>query len=253
MDIHIKNEAIRYVWATWYFFVVIMSLIGDTIILYSTIKYKAIELHVMIVTFIQHIAVSNILISVTYLLPTAVSLIAGEWIFGPALCQIRPYLSYPVYEAGRFLICGMTVCKLLILKYPLQSFNWSAGHAHLACTFIWFLSLVWPLSFLLVKKDDEAFEYILYSCSYQFTSSVWKVLLPVVTVILELIPNLIIVVAAGMILCVARKVAKESRRGLKWQGVLTVVFTAGVYSIAFLPKTVYHIGKPFVGKDSLKI
>jgi hypothetical protein len=39
---------------------------------------------------------------------------------------------------------------------------------------------------------------------------------------------------------------------MKWQGVLTVVFTAVVYSIAFLPNTVYHIGEPFVGVESLK-
>jgi hypothetical protein len=80
---------------------------------------------------------------------------------------------------------------------------------------------------------------------YQFTSSEWKKLLPIETAvtfaILCLIPNLIIVVATAMILFVARRVATELRRGLKWQGLLTVVLTAVVYSIAFLPSTVYYI------------
>jgi hypothetical protein len=241
----IKSERMRYLWASWNFFLMITCLIGDSTILFASIKHKAIKLHGAIVAFIQHVAVSNILISGTLLLPIAVSLITDDWKFGPVFCYITPYLKYQAFDAGRLLICGMTVCKLLILKYPLRSANWSSGHAHLACAFIWCLCLFWPVSFLLVKGDDEAFDYRLYSCMYQTSDSVWKNILPVEDAvafgILCFIPNFIVVVATAMILFVARRVATELRRGLKWQGVLTVVLTAVVYSLVFLPSSVYYI------------
>ena len=245
----IEDEVVRHIWAGWYIFVIMTCLIGDTIILIASIKYKAIKLHEAIVAFIQHIAVSDLLLSLALLLPTAVSLLADKWVFGSAICIIRPYISYPCYQAGRLLICGMTTCKLLILKHPLRSVSWTASHAHVTCTLIWILSLYWPISYLIVEDDGGVFDFRLYTCVFQFRSSTWKILQPISSAILYLVPNIMIIVTAVMILAVARRVAKECRQGLKWQGVTTVVLTATIYSVSFLPNTVYHIVEPFVEKD----
>ena len=60
----IKNDTERYLWAGWLAFVVVSSLLGDSLILIASIKYNAFNLHKMIVTFIQHIAVCDLLQSV---------------------------------------------------------------------------------------------------------------------------------------------------------------------------------------------
>ena len=66
----IKNDTERYLWASWFVFVFLSSLLGDSLILIASIKYKAFNLHKMIVTFIQHIAVSDLLHSIGSLAPT---------------------------------------------------------------------------------------------------------------------------------------------------------------------------------------
>ena len=55
----IKDEAERYTYAGWLTFTVISSLLGDTIILIASIKYKAFKLNKIVVVFIQHIAAHN--------------------------------------------------------------------------------------------------------------------------------------------------------------------------------------------------
>ena len=124
--------------------------------------------------------------------------------------------------------------------------TWTSAHAHVTCGVIWVVSLLWPVSFLAVDKRDVKFDYRLYTCTYQFEDKIWRVIQPTITTILYLIPNLLIVVVTVLILVIARRVARESRRGLKWQGVTTVVLSATVYSISFLPNTVFHSVVNFV-------
>ena len=250
-DLAIKDEAVRYIWAGWYILVIISSFFGDTIILIASIKYRAIKLPGVLVAFIQHIAVFDLAICITSSFPSSVSLIRNKWIFGDVLCYLRPYCNYFVYQAGMFLVCGMTVCKLLILKFPLRSFTWTAGQAHKVCGIMWLLALYWPICYLLVDKDDVSFDYRSYACKYGFSSELWRFLEPVGMAIFYFAPNFVIVVAAVMILVVAKR-ATAAREGMKWQGVMTVVLTVAAYTISFLPMAVYHILKPFVEKDPSK-
>ena len=86
-----KNDAPKYLWVFFLVFVVMSSLIGDSIILIATVKYKAIKLNKMIIVIIQHIAVSDLMVVLTYVLPKIVSVIAEAWVFGNFLCKMMPY------------------------------------------------------------------------------------------------------------------------------------------------------------------
>ena len=78
----IKNDTARYTWAGYFLFVLASSMIGDTIILITSIKYRVFKLHKMIVTIIKHIAICDLLVTVTSQFPTFVSLVRNEWVFG---------------------------------------------------------------------------------------------------------------------------------------------------------------------------
>ena len=251
-DLAIKDEAVRYIWAGWFIFVLGSSLVGDTIILIASIKYEAIALPEVMVAFIQHIAVSDLVICISYIFPLAVSLVANKWTFGPLLCHVRPYFSYMGYLAGSFLVGGMVTSKLLILKYPLRSRTWTAGSAHRICLLIWLLALFWPISFNLVDANDVSFDYGSYTCIYEFSSGVWRFLLPVGIVIFNMVPTIFIVVTSVMILTLARRISRESRQGMRWQGVMTVALTGVAYCVSFLPISVYHIARVVTKAESSK-
>ena len=245
-DLVIENQAVRFIWAGWFLFVVFASLGGDTFILIASIRCKPIRLPAVIVVFIQHVAVSDLVTAVSSLVMQAVSLITNKWIFGAALCYMRAYFTFIGYTASSFLVSGMATSKLLILKYPLRASAWTAGQAHKACAVLWILSLYWPICFLSIDRGDVAFDYMLYACTYEFASSKWEYLQRTSFIILVIVPTFTVSATAVLILVVARRVARNARQGLRWQGVLTVVLTAAAYSFSFLPLAAYHISLPLV-------
>ena len=115
----IKSDA-RHAWAVYLLFVLVSSLVGDTTILIASLKFSAFKLHDVIVVIIQHIAVCDLMVAVTYALPHFVSLISNEWVFGTFLCDLTSYTTYYFTGTSVFLITNMTTGKLLLLKYPLR-------------------------------------------------------------------------------------------------------------------------------------
>ena len=61
------------------------------------------------------------------------------------------------------------------------------------------------------------------------------------------ITNAVTVVSSLMLIATAKKFSGQ--RGLRWEGVLTVVLTVAVYCVAFLPGAVYFVGANFITED----
>ena len=53
----IHSETERGIWVTWTVIVVLSSLLGDSLILIGTIKYKAIKLNKILAVIMQHMAI----------------------------------------------------------------------------------------------------------------------------------------------------------------------------------------------------
>ena len=110
----IHNRAEKYTWTAYFIFVVISSVIGDMIILLAAIKFQAFKLHKFIVIIIEHMAVCDLIVSLIYVLPTIISLIADRWVLGESLCFTNPYTYYYFNQANMLFICVMTSSKLFL-------------------------------------------------------------------------------------------------------------------------------------------
>ena len=115
----IKSAAERYCWAGWLVAVSLCSLLGDSTILIASTRFRVFKFPRLVVTAIQHIAVSDLVICVLHV-PNICSLVLDRWVLGETLCYLEVYLGYVLYTAGTLLICTMTVGKLLTLKCPLR-------------------------------------------------------------------------------------------------------------------------------------
>ena len=118
-QLEIKSTAERYCWAGWLVAVSLCSLLGDTTILIASSRFRVFRFPRVVVTTIQHIAVSDLAISVLQV-PNICSLVLDRWVLGETLCYLEVYLSHVLYTASTLLICHMTVGKLLTLKFPLR-------------------------------------------------------------------------------------------------------------------------------------
>ena len=240
----IKSDVERYFYGGWYCFVILCSLLGDSTILIASIKYNAFNLHKTVVAFIQHIAVIDLMNALLSTLPIAVSIFFNSGGSNKILNYLRFYLLYFVNALSALLIAAMSLGKLLLLKYPLRTRSWSEVHVHKVCAALWLLPLCNVTMHVLLGKDDIFFDYGVYTVSYKYSASIWKILLPVMTVIVLLVPNVIIIVSNVLLLNEARKLVRGTDESLRWHGIMTVFLTASVYTVSYLPITVYFIVKP---------
>ena len=245
----IKNELVRYIWVAWTILVILSSLLGDTIILLATIRYKAIRLQKVTVVFMQHIASCDILLTVTYITPGLVSLLADGWVLGDFICNVTTYSSYYGLPVGCFLIGGMTTGKLLMLHFPLKARIWTCTQTHKVCGVIWVFCLGLPITQFLVSSTDVVFDLRKYNCSYGFFAGTWKWLKPTSFVLMGSVPSIAIIVSTVLLF---RKAMKITHTTLRWQGSLTLVLVATMYSFAILPYNIYGLVEPFLEKDPVK-
>ena len=245
----IKNDTERYLWASWLIFVFVSSLLGDSLILVASIKYKAFNLHKMIVTIIQHVAVCDILSAVGSVAPGALSTFYKTGSPYRFIDYVRFFIVYYTSVSSSVFISALTLGKLLLLKYPLKLRNLSKKHAHKLCAGIWVICIFVPALHIGIDKDDVIFDYRIYFASYQYTSNLWKIMMPVTTLMFLTAPGVIVVVSTVLILREARRIVRRTQESLRWQGITTVVLTATVYMIAFLPVTIYYTIEPLIEKD----
>ena len=243
----IKSDAVRHLWAGYFVFVLLSSLIGDTTILIASIKYRAFKLHKVIVVIIQHIAVCDLLVSITDVFVKLVSLLTEDWVFGDFLCHFTSYSRYYFNPVNLLLICNMTTSKLLTLTFPLRCGTVTRQATHKVCMACWVFTLSVPLVLFIVKRDNIQFDVIMLTCNYAFESATWRWLAPLMTTLFLVFPICVVsVMTVYLLIIIARKIALRGRRSLKLQGVMTTVATAAVYCISVLPLAVYRTGKPFL-------
>ena len=230
----IESDALRCIWAGFHFFLIFSSLIGDPTILVASIKYKVIKLHRVIVTVIQHLAVCDLLVIGSDTSPRFITIIANQWVFGKFLCNVFSFTYEYVNTVSILLVCTMTTCKLFLVKYPLRFGTTSSKKAHMLCGTCWGITLIIPVTMLLVNWRDVHFSYLSYSCAYDYSSSIWKYLLPFIS-IFSGGPIIMVVATSVNILVIAKQVASSERKGLKWQGITTTVLTAAALCVSWLP------------------
>jgi hypothetical protein len=248
------SRAERYFWICYQLLLAVASIIGDTLILIASRDKKYFKVNKFLVTIMQHIAVCDITLAITQVLPITVSIIADSWIFGDVLCYAKGYSECYVVSVTMCLICSLTTGRLLLLRKPTRAKTLSRNKAHLVCFRICIALLIYPALMFALGRNDFSFDYRTYDCTYGYNASAWKQIKPATFTISAIVPNIIIITTSVpnlWYLVTARKSANRVRASVPWQGALAVVLTATVFCLSTLPYTVYMVGSPFVQEDHI--
>ena len=235
----IKSDAVRYTWELFLIFVTISSLIGDTTILVASIKYRAIKLQKTIIVIIQHIAVCDLMVVSTNVIPNIITIFADEWVLGSLACKVLAYARVFFILAGSFLICAMTTGKMLHIKYPFRFVRISPKKAHAACSACWTVAAVIPLVFRVMSGDITYFSYRSYQCDYVGSWQRFNILKPISAVLFIISPSCLVVTATTYILVKAMRTAGAVRGDLNWQGTVAALLTALLYILSAAPQLIY--------------
>ncbi|XP_063689081.1 neuropeptide FF receptor 2-like [Bolinopsis microptera] len=254
-----EHRSERYIWILFNTIVLLSSLIGDTVILYGTIRHNAITLHRVVVVLIQHLAVCDIFLAVFRVFPTIVSLITDRWVFGTSLCYLNDHVHWLCNPLVMALTCALSIAKFLSVKFPFRADTWTRKQAHIACFVLWGVCLISPSQLIRAvysKQNSMHFCYIDYSCSYNmsinntnaptwlyYSTSTFLLISPILI-------SFLLLSTCTLLLAQAWKTARRYRQHLRWQGILTVTLTTAVFFVSlgpyFIVKTTndtveYHI------------
>ena len=170
------------------------------------------------------------------------------------MCYADVYTTYLMYPTGMFFTAVMTTIKFLLLKYPFRASTWTKKKGHQVCGIIWIsCTVAFPITFVVLRKDDAMFDLRVYDCNYGFTAPAWEILMPIYAIIFAFLPSIIIIgttIPTLKYLVDASKSARRVKGSIPWQGAMTVALTAICFCILNLPVFVYFTGKTFVDESS---
>ena len=235
----IHNDALRYSWAAYNIFILLSSLIGDTTILVTSIKYRAFKLHKFIVVVIKHIAACDLMVSIVSVFSRVVSLIADGWVLGNILRYVEAYGICYFNVIGLILISVMTSSELLIIKFPIWGRHLLGHKGQRVCVAVWVVALALPIIAFALDGEDVIFDFRLYGCRLAWSADIWTLVKPVLYGLFILVPNVLVVVTTSCLLIIVRKFARRKGHNLRWESVITTILVAITYCISVLPYTVY--------------
>ena len=249
----IQSESERIFWTLYFIFVLLSTLIGDTLILYASFHKNAIKINPIIVAVMQHIAVSDLIQALSTALPMMVALTTNSWVLGYPLCCITTTVANVAFYAGIYILALLSLLKYIILKYPNFLGCLTTLKIHLICIFFLVGSLFFSLIVAVANqleakrvKDFIYFDYRRYSCTYDYPKLHQIIGTPydLGAVAVSFIPCLIVIGATVPTVIYLIKASKTSRRvrgRIPWQGAITVVMTAIVFCLSNLPYFVYLV------------
>ena len=233
----------RYTLIGWTSVILVSCIIGNTIILLATSRYKAIRLDKTSVVLIKNIAICDLLSGIFAVHPTLASLLYGDWPYGTISCCVFNYLKVPTFVAAILLICGLHLSKLHTVLYPLRALGRDSKPGHKISVVVLVLSLCPILLQIAIDSRDVAFDYRSFMCTYLSSAPIWEIVSPMTVGLFMLLPNLTVV---GTSIALLRVIKRAGR--LK-QGLRTTLYVGVGYIIVNGPMT-FHL---FILKNASKI
>ena len=245
----ITTNSERIALTLWGITVIVTSLLGDSIVLLATTRYRAIKLHRVLVTLLQHLAISNLLQTLFRVLPVTPTFTTDTWVMGTLLCHLEDHVGIVCLTVTIFLTCCLSTVKLLLVKFPLRVSVWSARVGHQICVGLWVLALVWYSPGLVGKmvyiKETLNFSYNEYQCNYDMNSTYlpesYRMYMIVSFPVISLLSYMLLIVTSMLLLVVAKQASTRAGSALRWEGVVTVLLTVGVLLVSYLPLSVVVI------------
>ena len=229
------SPAERYTLIGWTSITLVCCIIGNTIILLATFRYKAIRLDKTSVVLIKSIAICDLVTGIFTVHPILASLMYGGWPYGTVSCYIYNYLKIPTFISAVLLICGLHLSKLHTLLYPLDALGRNSTRGHKISVIVFLLSFCPSLVQMVIDIRDVAFDYRSFMCIHLSRAPIWKIISPVVIGLFMLLPNLIVIGTSIALLRVINKANCRVKHGIR-----TVFYVGFAYIIVNGPVT-FHL------------
>ena len=228
----------------WCHLSLIFGVLGNSLVIYATVKHKAIKLDKLSVWIIQNLAVSDLINSIIVLVPVIVSLYANDqWILGDAFCTTSMFYNNCSVVASAILINALSLNKMLRCLFPLRFMNTSKTQQRLV-TIVTAVSVMIIPAFqfykftikheFIVKFSPSRCQCVSFKKSFNITGA------PISALLLVSITNLLPCLSMCTLNTILVTYAlKKSNRGVNIWNILIVVLVTASFLFSMLPYFVF--------------
>ena len=147
--------------ATYTLLITVLGLLGNTLVVYSSVRYNAIQLDKVSVLFVQNLAVADLIYIFCNVLPSAITYLTRRYVLGSSYCFINAVLTFIPGSVNTLTILALTAYRLLIVLYPYRAI--SRARARVLVGLTWLLAL-FPVVVALAYKSNSVFVRTYAAC-----------------------------------------------------------------------------------------
>ena len=223
-----------------------IAILGNIIVLYTSLRYKAFNLCKTTVTLLENLAAADLLHVVVGFLPQDLIIFTKTWTFGKAICGINGYFTFVFATAGIYLLVTISVHRLTLLRNPFWLLGQDKWKLQFFMAGLWSLTLI-PTIFAILSNSNVYYEPVVFSC----VSSAYpknEYILFILILILLGVPFILIVFCNIKILIITvqykKKMSRE--RGVNYRSInalKTVTCVCWVFIMSWIPYAVRILAK----------
>ena len=224
----IVPDLVRYALILWSIISAILSLVGNTIVLVASRKYKALTLDKYSLRLVDNLAAADIGYTAAGIIPTIGAIAAADWVYGGSLCIADRFLTNVFYNMTPLIVALLCVSKLSCIMSPLTALSRDTRHVDMAVCLVWSLTIASCLVSTAVYRNDIYFDNLSFQCWVDYTHREYfgSFLIGYMVLVAA-----VIVTSTVWLLVLARRTTGGVRR----KGATAIIAVSAFYSIAIVP------------------
>ncbi|GFN86538.1 achatin receptor 1 [Plakobranchus ocellatus] len=196
-------------------FCMICALVGNTsiIVLLTCSRYRKRNSRVNI--FIIHLAIGDLTVCFCTMTTEIMFVAFGQWVFGPALCKILPYLQCVTLASTTFILTSMSFDRYLAICKPLKYRATTTRAKRFICV-SWVLAFVLavPQLLIFIQTEETRDGKVYVQCKSKGYTALWqrRLYFSFFTVYIMIVPIILISFCYISIVCVVSKASRVIQR-----------------------------------------
>ena len=188
----------------------IIAIVGNIIVLYTSLRYKSFNLCKITVTLLEHLAAADLLHVILGLLPKDLVIFTKTCIFGKVLCAINGYFILTFGTAGIYILVIISIYRLTLLRNPLWLSAQQKWKQQFFMVGLWLVVSIQTL-YVIFSNSTVYYDPFQYSC---VSSSFSEDMIFILALIFLGVPMMLIVIY-NIIIAVQYQRKMSQERGMR--------------------------------------
>ena len=217
----------------------VQGLSGNLFFVITSHLYQSIDLDAVKIIIVRQIAIADMLLIISTVLPTIITMFSGGWVLGDFLCDLTAHFNFIPVLANNYLVLSLSLYKVLACKMPVQMRKVKTWHVWLLVLMSYLLAgVIFLVSVFLGKSGKFSSpvsrclsEIYVTNPNIMFTTAILCVGVSVV----------VIVFSNFWLYSFARKMVKDKGENSSSRALILICAVSGLFVVSWTPKLIYVV------------